>query len=207
MGGLNRLDPGADLLRDGGRGQLNETLDLLSAEVRRLSARLVAAEGQTGTDSATGSGSAVETEFKGCRLNRAAAQSTTSGSAATISWDTEVFDTGDFWLSGDPTRILIPQTGYYEAVTGVQWAANATGYRLVQINHRDSSGASQQAIQTRLMAVTGGSTTSIGANTGAIFCSAGDYLDVTIFQTSGGALTIVAGNSNFFTLRYLGAEA
>ena len=47
--------------------------------------------------------------FRGCRLYRASAQSVTTGSAQTLTWDTESFDTDTFHdNSTNNSRITIP---------------------------------------------------------------------------------------------------
>lgn len=46
--------------------------------------------------------------FVGCKVYRSAAFTVPANVSTPISWDTEAWDTDDFWAIGNPTKIIIP---------------------------------------------------------------------------------------------------
>ena len=63
-------------------------------------------------------------------LRRTAAQSTTSGAFPDISFDTVDFNPHGWWDAGNPTQLHLPR-GLYLAVSGAEFASNATGARYI----------------------------------------------------------------------------
>ena len=111
-----------------------------------------------------------------------------------ISWDSETVDYGDFWASGNPTRLTIPYMGVYEVNVYVEFTPHATGYRQGWFYEGGDGGT----------AVYGGITTApADANPNgalsfvstATLLSAGDYIEVIVRQTAGGNLDCVAAAS------------
>jgi len=94
--------------------------------------------------------------------------------------------------STNPERITIQKRGYYRIHTGVAFAANATGFRRVQIR----KGGVNIPGANRSVAALGGTQTSAQAET-ISFCLPGQYFDVEVEQTSGGSLDISRPDSSF----------
>jgi len=69
----------------------------------------------------------VKKLFNGVKLKIASTFTLTDTSTA-ISWDTEVFDTGQYFNIAQPTRITIPQTGYYLVNTVAFADSSGAGY-------------------------------------------------------------------------------
>jgi hypothetical protein len=88
------------------------------------------------------------------------------------------------------SRMTCRTTGLYHIGASVEFAANATGYRLLQII---LNGATTIAIQT-CQAVTNGDPTRMTIY--AVYpLNATDYVEVQAYQTSGGALNVVYANA------------
>lgn len=129
----------------------------------------------------------------------------TSGTAAVVAFDTELFDivqsgdTASHDNTTDPSRVYIRTTGKYEISGQLVFATNATGVRTAQIrlNAAGASGAGTQLIQTNQGAVTGvPSFVPIAPFEASL--SAGDHIEMFGTQTSGGALASSAGSNNTF---------
>jgi hypothetical protein len=88
------------------------------------------------------------------------------------------------------SRMTCRTTGLYHIGATVEFAANATGYRLLQILH---NGTLVIAIQTA-QAITNGDPTRLTIST-VYPLSATDYVEVQAYQTSGGALNVVSANA------------
>lgn len=71
-------------------------------------------------------------------LDRLAAQSIADSAPTFITWDTQTFDSEDWWDPGTPDRFLLP-AGVFVVQAWVQWTANATGSRALTIR-RTASG-------------------------------------------------------------------
>jgi hypothetical protein len=52
---------------------------------------------------------------------------------AFVSFDTTVFDTGQFFDPAQPDRVTIPRDGVYAISAGLSWAFNNSGFRLIDI--------------------------------------------------------------------------
>jgi hypothetical protein len=84
----------------------------------------------------------------GAKVYMAAAQAITTGSTGELlGWDTEVFDQGNFWTSGE--TMAVPETGVYIIAAVVEFASDGTGeYRRahIQINATDCEGATTKPL-------------------------------------------------------------
>lgn len=83
-------------------------------------------------------------------------------------------------------RMTIRTTGVYHLGAWLQWASNATGYRHSSIRHNGATALAQD-----VRAAVSGTTTEISLYR-AYPMTAGDYVEVVVIQTSGGALTLSA---------------
>ena len=60
-------------------------------------------------------------------------QNIPNNSATALSWGTEDADTDGYWSSGNPSRIIIPTSGFYMVGLNVAFAFNSTGMRQCDI--------------------------------------------------------------------------
>jgi hypothetical protein len=95
------------------------------------------------------------------------------------------WDTGGMWDSTDPNRLTCRVAGLYAIGGGVRWSANATGIRQLYVLRNNVSIAVQLT-----NAVTGvGQTTNMAIAT-HYELAVGDVMQLSVRQTSGGALDI-----------------
>jgi hypothetical protein len=129
--------------------------------------------------------------FIGARVCNLTTQSTTTGVAFTVAFNTTRWQSDPNGTihsdSVNNTRLTCRTAGVYHIGCNIEWAANATGDRRVWIHVNDSATyafASQNA-------VAGGTNTQQNINT-SILLAANDYVQVAVIQTSGGALNVSA---------------
>ena len=123
----------------------------------------------------------------GCRIYNSTTQSIGNSADTLATFDSEEFDTDGYHSTASNTsRITIPAGlgGYYHVGFIVLWADNATGLRIGRIL---KTGASVRASQVTTFPNAGGNTPHISYET-IISLAAGDYVEVNLFQTSGGSL-------------------
>jgi hypothetical protein len=138
--------------------------------------------------------------FVGCSVTRTAAQSIANTTYTAIAFTTEDYDTDAIHdNSTNNTRLTVPSgKGGKWQITGPVTFANGTGYRIVRIYKNGVGLISLSSAPT----VSGDNTTGVVSN--VFNLSAGDYLEVFVYQNSGGALNVqFADTSVQFT--YLGA--
>lgn len=117
--------------------------------------------------------------------NSAAISITTSGTGQILTFDNEDYDSADLHsTSSNTSRLTASITGLWSVGCAVSFASNATGYREVQLL---VNGTTFIADDTR-MAVNGAAT-SVVVET-EYHLNAGDYVEVRVVQTSGGALNV-----------------
>lgn len=143
----------------------------------------------TGTFSATGL--ATLTTYS-ARVTNAAAQTITTATSTTLTFDTERWDTGALHSTSSNTdRLVGPVAGKYMVTASIEWAANVTGDRLLWIE--DSAG-NIVAIVSQPPS-TGGAVTRQSVTT-TVDLTAADYVIVRVFQNSGGNLDIRKASRN-----------
>lgn len=131
----------------------------------------------------------------------------TSGTAALVLWDTEQYDTDTMHSTSTNTSRLVATTvGTYDVKVCVVWAANATGWRQVEIrkNAAGSSSGGTAIAQFRVPATA----TLAGLVFGSVDAplAATDYLECFVTQTSGGSLATTVGQSfTWASMRWVAA--
>lgn len=122
----------------------------------------------------------------GCRVREADVQTITTSSATQLPFDNERYDPdGMHDTSTNNSRITISDAGRYLVGGHVQWEANATGQRLLQIYLNGTTvlaGCSQDANAV------GTTQQSVATVWGA---GATDYFELRVWQNSGGDLDIL----------------
>lgn len=128
-----------------------------------------------------------------CRVYNNAGFSVVNNSVVTMPWDTSVDDN----LSGhsnvtNNTRYTVQVAGYYQVSGSVNFANNTTGYRL----------ATWLKNGTELPAARGFGnpnittwTCTVVPPTIGVQCAVGDYLEMAVYQNSGGSLSTTAASA------------
>src|SRR5215471_5910415 len=132
---------------------------------------------------------------------KSADQSIANGTWTLISWDTETFDTDtihDTVTNND--RLTCKTAGLYMIGFNANWFANTTGIRAVQIQKNTEAlpgvgiaGKSDSAPST-------GITAPYNA-VGFVQLAVNDYICITVYQNSGGALNFNAAGASFWMTR------
>lgn len=132
----------------------------------------------------------TQSEAIGARVYNSLTQTLGTGAAAALTFDTELYDTADIWEGTDhPTRFTCRHEGYYMAGGGWAHATGGTSAYRISISVL-KNGTNILASQHD---VTGVNTTYyLSVATGMIWLEAGDYLEITAYQASGGDKTISA---------------
>lgn len=120
-----------------------------------------------------------------CGVQPNAGQSIPNQTTTDVTFATEQFDTDAmFNVASSATRITIVTPGLYNVFGQAAFAANGTGARIVSVRLNGSS----TVVEQRNMAVTTASVVSVVNGSGLVRLSAGDYLTLGAYQSSGGAL-------------------
>lgn len=154
----------------------------------------------TGVKWATLSASA----FVGAKATSSSAtQSIANNTNTTVSWNSEEYDTSAIHdNTTNNSRLTIPSgSGGYWSVTGkITFAGSATGARQLRLNKNGT------LIANFLVPITGSGEQSI-ILTNTFNLVAGDYLEMVVYQNSGGALNLnlSGAEGSYFLCQYLGA--
>lgn len=104
------------------------------------------------------------------------------------------FDTGGFFSSSTPDRFTIPVGVNFVRVTGFMgWASNAIGPRYIQI-FRNGASIFHGSGGSPFIASSDGNSDSLGraqVTSPPIPVQAGDYIQIAVYQSSGGALNLI----------------
>ncbi len=106
-----------------------------------------------------------------------------------VVWDTEEDDSHGMFTAGD-TYVTIKKPGRYHVWAVVQFAANSTGVRMLQITRANSSGVHQQNIAIMAVSAASAGTTCLNVAGADVFAE-GERVTVGVYQTSGGDLALV----------------
>lgn len=145
--------------------------------------------------------------FVGARVARATTQSIGNVTFTAFACDTEDFDTDGFHdNSTNNSRITIPAGlgGRYLVLGGIEWTGSTAGERILslRVNGTDAGGWDRHVA---------GSTGEVGQNTSAVLTlTAGDYVELFAYQSSGGSLTLNpaggVGRSSFTAIKLDGGS-
>lgn len=138
------------------------------------------------------SGTARFLGLPGAIVRRNSAQSISDATFTAITFDDPaVSDLGGFWNNSNPTRLTVPTGlgGVYLITAGGSFLANGTGVR--QINIRVSGGSYHQ-----MLSIPGTTLDAFLASCSIeLVLAAGDYIELTPLQTSGGAFDFGIGDA------------
>lgn len=143
----------------------------------------------------------------GCYVYKSANQSIPNGAFTAVTWDAEWNDTNAIHSTATNTdRFTAPagKAGYYFLSVGIGWAGSAVGQRQIIIGKNGTSDYGNPRSDTP----NAGGTFAM-VDSGFVYLGVGDYLNVSVYQTSGGALNLegaASGNNRTFcSFMYLGA--
>ena len=141
--------------------------------------------------------------FSGAKcISNAGSISIANNTVQIITWNTEAFDTDSYHDNvSNASRITVPsgKTGYYQVIAALHYIGNATGQRQIRL---DKNGVFTSNV---IVSANGtGDTAFVYSET--FYLTAADYLEISAYQNSGGALNISVNNTeSFFSITYLGA--
>jgi len=138
-------------------------------------------------------GSIKQSTALGCRVIRTTSQSIPNSTLTALSFDTEIHDTDGCWSSGTPTRLTASTSGYYEAGGSVNIVSSSGSFHL-WIGIR-KNGTTWLANNSTWADAAESPNAWVGVSTGMFWMDAGDYVEVVIYQTSGGSRNTRAASS------------
>lgn len=182
--------------------------DIIAATAADTASRLaVGTNGQVLTaDSAEATGLKWATPSSGAASyvgnnNNGTTQTISNNTQTAIAWTVEVFDTNGFHDNAtNNTRITIPtgKTGYYLINARHEWDGNTSGERGLWVKKNGTTTVATADFHNAA------STGPFMKVTGVQYLSAGDYIEMICYQTSGANRTIDMSNGEF-SVSYLGA--
>lgn len=124
-----------------------------------------------------------------------------NNTAPVISFTSEEWDQGNFHDSAiNPSRLVAPVSGTYLVTGYIEWGANGTGSRGLHIRKNGTQAPSSPVWQAAaLQAAVAGSTHQNVSS--LVKLAAGDYVELVVYQTSGGNLTPLGAR---FEMGYIG---
>ena len=140
--------------------------------------------------------------FAGVAVKKTAAQSISNATFTALTWDSEDYDTNTYHdNSTNNSRITIPtgKGGYYLISGVIDYVNNATGNRAIELR---KNGSAVNYLFFLLPSTASNAPAFPMSYT--LNLSAGDYLELFTYQTSGGALNVDNASSKW-QLSYLGA--
>ena len=134
-----------------------------------------------------GTGAATP-NFAGVKVYHSTTQTALNNTDTRLAMDSEVFDTNAYHdTATNNSRITIPsgKGGYYVFGCQVTWDSNGTGSRTVRI--KKNNGAT---LLRGVSSIRPAGASQIMEVHGIEFLSVGDYLEISVFQSSGGTRTL-----------------
>jgi hypothetical protein len=150
------------------------------------------AAGSITNEQLAGSISPTKIQGVGAKVYGNGAQSTADGVAEFLAPDGIAFDEGDFWSSGDQTKLTAPYSGVYFFTGYAEFAADADGQRRGSLY---INGA--QDVTVNVPSAGAAFPTQVLVST-PLYLAAGSYVQFEVFQSAGGALNVNAGEANNF---------
>jgi hypothetical protein len=139
------------------------------------------------------------------KIRRSTNQSIPNSAATIVSLDTADHNTDTMYSGATPTRLTIKTPGLYLVSANVEWAANAVGSRnaWIQVN----GNALDRIVETMVDASGAGDSRLNLSQIRRL--SAGDYIELAVYQSSGGSLNIATttNQSNVFSATWLGGPS
>ena len=136
-------------------------------------------------------------KFSGAKARKTSNQTgITTGVYIDISWDSVGFDTDSYWSGGNPTRLTAPVTGKYLIIGNTHLDALGAGtYRGASIQLNGARTIDTGEIRTGAIGYSYQSVSVI------MTLTAGDYVELAVFQDQGSDGTVGTTNCNFSIMR------
>ena len=157
-----------------------------------MSATLAAVVMLTGVTSPAQAGAPPPIKLAITSVTAETTQSLTTAVDTLIALDRARMSFGGYVLATSPSRVSVPTDGAYDLRGVVEFASNGTGRRTLKIVSVDAAGSVLKTHETRTIDASSGGTTQVVLSTKA-FLLAGEIVGIVANQTSGGALSTVAG--------------
>lgn len=139
--------------------------------------------------------------FSGARVYRSSYQTVNHNTLTVLSFDTERFDTDNYFSSPNTTRLTAPATGYYLVGASVRLSGNVL---MAELNIRENAGGTLANVASVTdnseAAAETGSDVKLSAAT-LVTSSSGTYYEVTLLQKDDAAGNNFAQASNSSTLK------
>jgi len=134
--------------------------------------------------------SASQSSVIGALVTNSSNPSVNNATDSVLGFDTEVYDEGGFHSTSVNTgRLTVPyDVDFVELTANVTFDTNNTGYRQAFIS---KNGANFVGMPQERFQATQGAFTFVNLSSGRIAVSYGDYFELYVTQTSGGALDII----------------
>ncbi|MEA3036821.1 MAG: hypothetical protein QOH04_2598 [Sphingomonadales bacterium] len=124
----------------------------------------------------------------GARINHNASQATTTATPTVLSLNTTRRANG---VTVGADRLTALEAGWYVVAGHVSFAANATGLRQMALK---LSGASVYLGIATVLSASGAIATNLSVAT-VHYLAAGDYVQIEVYQDSGGSLNVLSANN------------
>jgi len=129
----------------------------------------------------------------------------TTSTETEITWTTQEQDEGGLWDPSLPKRLTAPVAGLYLLHGGVPWQTHATGIRYARFWKGGAASGTRVGQEDR----TAGSSVAgpFLVPSGTVKLAQGDYVTMTVYQSSGAGLDLAAGTERcFFSLTLLNKD-
>lgn len=126
------------------------------------------------------------------QLRLSAPQTYTDADAAfpPINWNVVVKDTGGFWSAADPSKVTIPETGWYQFTVMIVWDINSSGSRVLLLQ----DDAPYRPAQDSRPGLTG--VNPLITLSRPLYRARGSTMVVKLWQNSGGNLDVLTDDGS-----------
>lgn len=140
-----------------------------------------------------------DVSFVGARASKNALQAIANNAWTAVSWDVEDFDVGGlFDVATAPTKFTAPSNGYYLVTSTIRFDnTTTTGYRAARILVNGTG-------DIALVKHPGGAGDGIPISQ-VVYLTAGDYVEIYVWQDSGGSVDILADTHTRCAVSKLGS--
>ena len=126
------------------------------------------------------------------RVYRSSNQTISNTTDTAVSFNTEQYDTDDFWTSGQATRITIPVDGYYHITSMIAWEQNNTGYRRHWLRLNGSTAIAESRVEPSDLSDSGSLVET------AYYFNVGDYVEVYVWHNKGSSSNVLGSISRLY---------
>ena len=113
-----------------------------------------------------------------------------NGVDTATTWDSVAHSLGGTWWAGaNPTRLVVPEDGFYRVGSRTIFDTDTTGGRWNRVTLNGSTIAQAETVSSTVGSRNGRIHTSRD-----IFCAQGDYFEMFVYQNSGGNLNLNPGS-------------